>query len=511
MDTNENNINEYGIKDLTLAYITKKSKIYQAGGYKEAKSLKRSREDYTSHFFAFLVDMNICLLPVYLWVIEFLLIITGLIPPHFFDLLFYIMFALLFVTSVVVLPVFTARGKGQSLGYFYMGLKLVGNNNREANGLYLILRQVLGFGIPVMVLGYFFQVPGILLWWLLNGIVVLVMPNQQTLVDIFLRLHLVRDPNTKIVFESQVRKKEKVQTQNTEDITPIDLHIRSNYSDDGCYDVEEVFKQAKEIGLETISITDHNCARQNSAAQPFASLYGIQYIPGIEVDAQYNDTRVRILGYYIDWNNPVFETIEQDSLKREKDLSIERVRKFEEYTGVTIDVDAILANSRFKTITASDITTMVFNNEKVRQLPFVRQYIDSTNSKQQAMRAFKFNTFGKDGPCYVKANYPRCVDVIHAIHDAGGIAVLASWHMDYTTDEEIEQIIGLGIDGIECFCPGVHSETIAVLLKMAQQHKLLISCGSDFHGPTKKNHHLGVTCCPEKAIPLVKIITKAVN
>ena len=41
-------------------------------------------------------------------------------------------------------------------------------------------------------------------------------------------------------------------------------HIRSNYSDDGYYDVEELFKQAKDNGLEVISITDHNCARANA-------------------------------------------------------------------------------------------------------------------------------------------------------------------------------------------------------------------------------------------------------
>ena len=263
--------------------------------------------------------------------------------------------------------------------------------------------------------------------------------------------------------------------------------------------------------METISITDHNCARQNAAAIQFASMYGIQYIPGVEVDCQYADTRVRILGYYIDWNNPIFETIEQDSLMREKNLSMQRVARFEEYSGVSIDVDAIMANSRFQTITASDITSMVFNNEKVRQLPFVRQYIESTNSKQEAMRAFKYNTFGKGGPCYVKANYPEVVDVIRSIHDACGIAILASWHTDYMADEIIEEIIDLGIDGIECFSPCVHAETIAVLLKLAQQKKLLVSCGSDYHGPTKKNRYLGVTYCPEKAIPLVKIMTKAVN
>lgn len=43
------------------------------------------------------------------------------------------------------------------------------------------------------------------------------------------------------------------------------------------------------------------------------------------MDAQYKRMRVRILGYYIDWTNEAFEVLEQNSLKREKDLSMERV------------------------------------------------------------------------------------------------------------------------------------------------------------------------------------------
>ena len=34
-------------------------------------------------------------------------------------------------------------------------------------------------------------------------------------------------------------------------------------------------------------------------------------------------------------------------------------------------------------------------------------------------------------------------------------------------------------------------------------------CGSNYHGPTKPKYHMGVSNCPEKALPLVKILTKA--
>ena len=497
---------KYNFKDLTLAYFQKKSKLYRAGGYKYATPLKRDLRDYQNHFFAFLMDVNICLLPVYIWVLEFLLIMCGLIPPHFFDLLFYLMFALLFVSSVLLLAFFTARTNGQSFGYAIMDLKLVRRNKKEAMPINLILRQALGFGLPLMILGFFFQVPGVILWWLINGIVVLVTPNQQTLFDLIFGLVPVNEPDQEIRFETKAElalvKEELV-------VTPIDLHIRSNYSDDGYYDVEELFKQAKENRLEVISITDHNCARANAAAVRFSSLYNIQYIPGVEVDAQYKRMRVRILGYYIDWTNEVFEVLEQNSLKREKDLSMERVEKFENYSGIRIDVDSLISNSRFQTITPTEITKMVFHNERTRLLPFVKKYIDSCESESVAMSRFETDVFGKNGPCYVKANYPDAKAVIDAIHSAGGIAILSSWHLDYISDDVLEEIVDLGMDGVECFSNDIHEQTIAAALKIVQKRKLFVSCGSDYHGPTKPKYHMGVSNCPEKALPLVKILTKA--
>ena len=102
-------VKKYNIKDLTSAYFNKKSQIYRSGGYKQARVLTRDKEDYINHFFAFLIDINICLLPVYIWVIEFLLILCGLISPHFFDLLFYIMYGCLLVVAVLLFFRFVYR------------------------------------------------------------------------------------------------------------------------------------------------------------------------------------------------------------------------------------------------------------------------------------------------------------------------------------------------------------------------------------------------------------------
>ena len=67
----------------------------------------------------------------------------------------------------------------------------------------------------------------------------------------------------------------------------------------------------------------------------------------------------------------------------------------------------------------------------------------------------------------------------------------------------------LGMDGVECFSNDIHEQTVAAALKIVQKRKLFVSCGSNYHGPTKPKYHMGVSNCPEKALPLVKILTKA--
>ena len=504
-------------KDETIATVFKKAQIYRTGGFKEAQRLSHNIDDFEDHLYAFLIDINCCFLPVYIWVILFLLILCGLVPPFVFDILFYVIYVILFITCVIGLGIITSKTQGQSIGYYLAGLRLVNlNDKRPASSLHLIMRQMLGFGIPMMVLGFFFRTTGIIAWWAINGICVCVTPHQQTLFDLVFRLTTVKEQevNVQIVQETEevVVEQQKpvapVYKKTDYERSPIDLHLRSNYSSDGCYDVEELFKQAKENNMEVISITDHNCARVNAAALRFSQLYNIQYIPGVEFDCQYRGLHIRVLGYYIDLENKIFDILEQAALKRDKQASIDRVKKFEEFTKIAIDIDSFISKSRFQIITAKEITGMVFKNPQTRQMRLMQHYLKNTGSEQEALMRFERDVFGPTGPCYVESEYPALDQIIKAIHQANGIAILSSWKLDEIDDERIEQIIEVGLDGIECFSPEIHTETMTAVLKIAHQYKLFVSCGSDYHGPTKPERRMGQTNCPEKGLPLVRIFTR---
>jgi len=62
-----------------------------------------------------------------------------------------------------------------------------------------------------------------------------------------------------------------------------DIHIHSLYSYDATTTVRAVLKQAVDVGLDVIAITDHDEVRGSLEAQQLAPKYGIEVIPGVEV------------------------------------------------------------------------------------------------------------------------------------------------------------------------------------------------------------------------------------
>lgn len=588
----------FSANELKRAQRIKEEELYESEGYKKAVYLSRQGSDYINHLYAFLIDLNICLVPVYLWGVEFILILSGIIPPAYFDLLFYVMYGLLFLTSCIWLPLYTAAKHGVTVGGRLLGVRLVKEKGKRVpSAMQLVMRQLFGFGLPMMIFGFFFSVWGILAWWLVDALVALISPHQKTIFDWIFGLCIVyppqyemkvveQDENQQEQFESfeenqeefqermldsafveessleqeetsivgtsptertsalnklkqkrEAKKKSKAsQKEKTADmqeelaaaaaatvalevapkeekleISKYDLHIRSNFSDDSDAEVEDIFQQAKALNLDVISITDHNNARANAIANHFAKLYDIKYIPGVEIDCQQFGQRVRILGYYIDWNDPFFDGIERLSLKREKDLSLARIEAFERLAGLKVDTDTLLANSRFKVLTAKQLVDLVFDTPEARQVPLVKKYIDQYPSEQEAREACIQECFGKGGPCEVAAEYPSATKVIEAIHKAGGMAILAGWHISQLSNETIDTILDHGIDGFEAFVPNNSKREQAFLISLATEEKVFITSGSDYHGTRIPERHLGVTGASAKADQIVSVFTSALN
>ena len=188
----------------------------------------------------------------------------------------------------------------------------------------------------------------------------------------------------------------------------VNLHVHTCFSD-GKLTPEVMIEQAKQKGLNFISITDHNTvdAYLNSDISAEEIV-----IPGIEFDCWHKGIYMHMLGYGID--------IENENLKK-----------------------------------------FYAKNKRETQADWVRLF-----SKRSAK------------------------NVIKAIHDAGGIAVLA--HPACCFTPSLDFLVGslkkAGLDGLEVYYPYPRLRSIlrfytdSQVEKFAEKHNLIKTGGTDEHG-----------------------------
>ena len=84
-------------------------------------------------------------------------------------------------------------------------------------------------------------------------------------------------------------------------------------------------------------------------------------------------------------------------------------------------------------------------------------------------------------PAYVPHFRISPEEIIHVIKGAGGIPVLGN---PKVLDDEtyVEQLIALGIEGLEVFYPTYDHADTQHYMDVAQKHGLLVSGGSDYRG-----------------------------
>lgn len=91
-------------------------------------------------------------------------------------------------------------------------------------------------------------------------------------------------------------------------------------------------------------------------------------------------------------------------------------------------------------------------------------------------------------------NHRHPKDVIKAIHEAGGIAVLAhpACYWAIGLDQFVKSLVNLGLDGIETYYPYrrhrgiIKFHTAEAVRRIGKKYKLIMTGGSDSHGEIEK-------------------------
>jgi len=248
-----------------------------------------------------------------------------------------------------------------------------------------------------------------------------------------------------------------------------DLHIHTRASD-GSLAPETILEQAKKIGLETLSFTDHESLAAYYQSCEYARELDLNLLPGIEMVASYRGHEIHLLGYNFNPHSKILisklRTICQERNVIAKQV-ICRLQNFGfniswEQAEILIPSSGVLGKNHILQV----LRQAGYIKDQEQTITFLRQYL---------------NTGGLAHIPYEGNPLAAAVALIHA---AEGIAVLA--HPGLIRDKDlIVPILEEGIDGLEVFyyyLGDMRRSYIRYFYNLAQDHQLLITGGTDFHG-----------------------------
>ncbi len=258
----------------------------------------------------------------------------------------------------------------------------------------------------------------------------------------------------------------------------IDLHIHSNYSD-GLFPVEQLAAIIKKSGLEYCSLTDHDTV--DGVEKIINALEGseIKAIPGVELSAIYNEREIHILAY--DFNiNEVKKILKKkdEIVDQQKAKELDRARKLFIAHGFEVSHCLEIDNKNPAGLT---IALDVFNNSK-NQEKLLKIHGRSLSKNEfydfyQAPGAPCFVARGGVGAEWIIKQFRKIANDLILAHPLNAISFFPPLKLN-----DINNLINLGLDGVEIYHPDLNDAQIRMLEKLVLKGKLKFTGGSDFHG-----------------------------
>ena len=259
-----------------------------------------------------------------------------------------------------------------------------------------------------------------------------------------------------------------------------DLHTHTRLSD-GALGIDDLIYYAKRAGLDFISVTDHDTMDGVSRAQLLGRRYGLSVIPGVEISCMDSarGEKAWILCYFPDKAEKIQGLLTKTLEAR-----------------VTAGKQMLKAVMRYYPITEGHVMRYASGSKAVYQGHILQALLD-VGYDGTVFGALQQQLFDPDkGTCFHETDYyPDVYQVLEAVHNAGGVAVLAhpTWgDTGYLLRELAEKEL---IHGVEAWNPDAKQPMIEkIILPMAKSYGLIVTGGSDFHGQLCKNPRPLASC-----------------
>lgn len=245
-----------------------------------------------------------------------------------------------------------------------------------------------------------------------------------------------------------------------------DLHTHSTASD-GILSPAELLEKARNVGITTLALTDHDTVSGLATAQEAAKKNNVRLINGIELSTKWDNKTIHIVGLNIDASSQIMlnATTHLNKLREERAIKIgEKLKK----VGINNAYENAKRIAAGGTVTRQHFSTFL---------------VENGNAKNQSDVFKRYLVRNKPG--YVTVDWPSLEDTISYIDDAGGVAVIAHplrYKMTATKCRiMIKEFKELGGKAIEVVTGHNQANEIQIASNYAKKFDMAASVGSDFH------------------------------
>jgi predicted metal-dependent phosphoesterase TrpH len=260
----------------------------------------------------------------------------------------------------------------------------------------------------------------------------------------------------------------------------VDLHTHTTASD-GLFSPTELVRRAKEAGLHTIAVADHDTSDGLAEALEAGHTYGVQVIPAVEINTDVPGTEVHVLGYLPDYQQPAFQSV-LTTLRDARALRGQRMVEKLNALGIPVRWE------RVREIAGGSVGR-----------PHVAQALLELGVVTTIGEAFD-RYIGRNGPAYVPRYKLTPEDAARFISSVRGVPVLAHpWGLP-NLEGWIPRLKEAGVAGIEVYYGDYSDEVVEALAALARHFGLIATGGSDYHGPGIHPTPLGGRYVPPEAV-----------
>jgi predicted metal-dependent phosphoesterase TrpH len=243
----------------------------------------------------------------------------------------------------------------------------------------------------------------------------------------------------------------------------VDLHLHSTVSD-GLWSPTELVRQAAVAGIAILAVTDHDSTAGVGPALAAGREVGVGVLPAVEVTAWWEGQEFHVLGYGGDLNSSELQAFlaERRASRRRRVLKmLGRLRR----EGLPLSEEVLEAREAGASWGRAHLAAALV----------ARGWVPNS---QEAFRRY----LAPGAAAYIPPEPFPPQEAIRSLRDAGAIPVLAHPVL-HGVERRLVDLVEAGLQGLECYHPQHSPPVVDYFLRQARRYGLIVTGGSDSHGP----------------------------